>query len=118
MPGLALIEPQAIWPPPITLGTDKCYEAGEFVMELHESGAPAGRGEYQRSRSASTPHPVISATRLPSVFAKRAEHAFGWPRQKAGCAKMSSRIAQGGCPRPPTNQAAGNCAIRSGPQPE
>src|SRR6202011_2540391 len=33
---LALIEPHAERPQPITLGADKGYDAGEFVMELRD----------------------------------------------------------------------------------
>ena len=90
---LALIEPHANRPQPITLGADKGYDIGDFVMELREKTViPHVAQNSNRRRSA-----IDSRTTRHSGYAvsqrirKRVEEAFGWAKTVAGLCKMRHR---------------------------
>jgi hypothetical protein len=50
---LALIEPYAECPQPITLGADKGYDAGEFLMELRNKAVTPHVAQNQQSQAIS-----------------------------------------------------------------
>jgi transposase len=90
---LALIEPRACRPRPITLGADKGYDAGDFVMELrdrtvtpHVAQNLAGRRSAIDGRT--TRHPGYEVSQR---IRKRIEEAFGWAKTVAGLRKMRHR---------------------------
>ena len=90
---LALIEPHANRPQPITLGADKGDDIGDFVMELREKTVtPHVAQNSNRRRSA-----IDSRTTRHSGYAvsqrirKRVEEAFGWAKTVAGLCKMRHR---------------------------
>src|ERR1700730_1424146 len=90
---LALIEPHADRPPPGTLGADKGYDAGEFVMELRDKAVtPHVAQNHSGRRSAidgrTTRHPGYAVSQR---IRKRVEEAFGWAKTVAGLRKMRHR---------------------------
>ena len=83
---LALIEPHADRPRPITLGTDKGYDAEDFVNELrsmrvtpHVAQNTSGRRSAIDGRT--TRH---AGYRVSQRIRKRIEEAFGWIKTVAG----------------------------------
>src|SRR5215207_546882 len=83
---LALIEPHADRPRPITLGTDKGYDAEDFVNELrsmrvtpHVAQNTSGRRSAIDGRT--TRH---AGYRVSQQIRKRIEEAFGWIKTVAG----------------------------------
>ncbi len=90
---IALIEPHAERPPPITLGGDKNYDTKDFVMELRERAvAPHVAQNDTNRRSAidgrTTRHPGYAVSMR---IRKRIEEAFGWAKTVAGLRKMRHR---------------------------
>jgi transposase len=86
---LALIEPHADRPRAITLGTDKGYDAEDFVNELrsmrvtpHVAQNTSGRRSAIDGRT--TRHAGYAASQR---IRKRIEEAFGWIKTVAGQAK-------------------------------
>src|SRR5918994_5797412 len=83
---LALIEPHADRPRPITLGTDKGYDAKDFINELrsmrvtpHVAQNTSGRRSAIDGRT--TRH---AGYRVSQRIRKRIEKAFGWIKTVAG----------------------------------
>jgi transposase len=90
---LALIEPHAARPQPITLGADKGYDAGEFVMELRDKAvtphvAQNTSGRRSAIDARTTRHPGYAISQR---IRKRLEEAFGWAKTMAGLRKMRHR---------------------------
>ena len=90
---IALIEPRADRPNPITLGADKAYDTADFVMELRElTVTPHVAQNQSRRRSAidgrTTRHPGYDISQR---VRKRIEEAFGWAKTVAGLRKMRHR---------------------------
>jgi len=90
---LALIEPHAARPQPITLGADKGYDAGEFVMELRDKAvtphvAQNTSGRRSAIDARTTRHPGYAISQR---IRKRVEEAFGWAKTVAGLRKMRHR---------------------------
>jgi transposase len=90
---LALIEPHAGRPRPITLGTDKGYDAEDFVNELrsmrvtpHVAQNTSGRRSAIDGRT--TRH---AGYRVSQRIRKRIEEAFGWIKTVAGQEKTRFR---------------------------
>ena len=90
---LALIEPHAERPQPITLGADKGYDTTDFVMELRDKAVtPHVAQNHSGRRSAidgrTTRHPGYAISQR---IRKRVEEAFGWAKTVAGLRKMRHR---------------------------
>ena len=90
---LALIEPHADRPQPVTLGADMGYDVGDFVMELREKAVtPQVAQNTSGRRSAidgrTTRH---SGYAVSQRIRKRVEEAFGWAKTVAGLRKMRHR---------------------------
>jgi transposase len=90
---LALIEPHAERPRPVTLGADKGYDSTDFVMELREQAVTPHLAQNQsRRRSAidgrTTRHPGYAVSQR---IRKRIEEAFGWAKTVAGLRKLRHR---------------------------
>jgi IS5 family transposase len=90
---LAMIEPHADRPRPITLGTDKGYDAEDFVNELrsmrvtpHVAQNTSGRHSAIDRRT--TRH---AGYRVSQRIRKRIEEAFGWIKTVAGQKKTRFR---------------------------
>ena len=90
---LALIEPHANRPRPITLAADKGYDARDFVEELrglavtpHVAQNESGRRSAVDGRT--TRHPGYAVSQR---IRKRIEEAFGWSKTVAGLRKMRHR---------------------------
>jgi len=90
---LAMIEPHADRPRPITLGTDKGYDAEDFVNELrsmrvtpHVAQNTSGRRSSIDGRT--TRH---AGYRVSQRIRKRIEEAFGWIKTVAGQEKTRFR---------------------------
>jgi transposase len=90
---LALIEPHADRPQPITLGADKGYDASDFVMELRDKAVTPHIAQNQSGRRSAidrrtTRHPGYAVSQR---IRKRVEEAFGWAKTVAGLRKMRHR---------------------------
>jgi transposase len=90
---LALIEPHAERPQPVTLGADKGYDAGEFVMELRDKAVTPHVAQNTSCRRSAidgrtTRHPGYAISQR---IRKRVEEAFGWAKTVAGMRKMRHR---------------------------
>ena len=90
---LALIEPHADRPQPVTLGADKGYDVGDFVMELREKAvtphvAQSTNGRRSAIDGRTTRH---SGYAVSQRIRKRVEEAFGWAKTVAGLRKMRHR---------------------------
>jgi len=92
---LAMIEPLADRPRPITLGADRGYDAEDFVNELRSMNVRphvAQNLSRRRGRSAldgrTTRHPGYGASQR---IRKRIEEGFGWIKQIAGLARPKLR---------------------------
>ena len=93
MAALHLIEPHADRPRPITLGTDKAYDAEDFVNELratcvtpHVAQNTSGRSSAIDRRT--TRHDGYAVSQR---IRKRIEEAFGWIKTVAGQEKTRFR---------------------------
>ena len=94
---IALIEPRADRPTPITLGADKAYDTANFVRELREHTVTPHVAQNQSGRRSAidgrtTRHPGYAISQR---IRKRIEEAFGWARRWPACA----RCAIAACPR-------------------
>jgi IS5 family transposase len=90
---LALIEPHAERPQPVTLGADKGYDASEFVMELRDKAVTPHVAQNTSARRSAidgrtTRHPGYTISQR---IRKRVEEAFGWAKTVAGMRKMRHR---------------------------
>jgi transposase len=92
---LAMIEPHADRPRPITLGADRGYDAADFVNELRSMNVrPHVAQNLARSRGRSaidgrtTRHPGYAASQR---IRKRIEEGFGWMKAVAGLARPKLR---------------------------
>jgi IS5 family transposase len=90
---LTLIEPHAERPQPVTLGADKGYHAGEFVMELRDKAVTPHVAQNTSARRSAidgrtTRHPGYAISQR---IRKRVEEAFGWAKTVAGLRKMRHR---------------------------
>ena len=90
---LALIEPHADRPHPVTLAADKAYDTADFVMELRERTVTPHVAQNQSGRRSAidgrtTRHPGYAISQR---IRKRIEEAFGWAKTVAGLRKMRHR---------------------------
>jgi transposase len=92
---LAMIEPHADRPRPITLGADRGYDAADFVNELRSMNVrPHVAQNLTRSRGRSaidgrtTRHPGYAASQR---VRKRIEEGFGWMKAVAGLHRPKPR---------------------------
>jgi IS5 family transposase len=90
---LALIEPYAEQPQPVTLGADKGYDVGDFVIELRDKAVTPHIAQNQSGRRSAidgrtTRHAGYA---LSQRIRKRIEEAFGWAKTVAGLRKMRHR---------------------------
>ena len=90
---IALIEPRADRPTPITLGADKAYDTANFVRELREHTVTPHVAQNQSGRRSAidgrtTRHPGYAISQR---IRKRIEEAFGWAKTVAGLRKMRHR---------------------------
>ena len=90
---LVLMEPYAERPQPVTLGADKGYDAGDFVMELREKAVTPHIAQNQSGRRSAidgrtTRHAGYA---LSQRIRKRIEEAFGCAKTVAGLRKMRHR---------------------------
>ena len=90
---LALIEPHAERPHPITLGGDKNYDTNDFVAELRERAVTPHVAQNDTNRRSAidgrtTRHPGYAVSMR---IRKRIEEAFGWAKTVAGMRKMRHR---------------------------
>jgi Transposase DDE domain len=90
---LALIEPHADRPQPVTLGADKGYDTGDFLMELRDKAVTPHVAQNQSGRRSAIDghtirHPGYAVSQR---IRKRVEEAFGWARTVAGLRKMRHR---------------------------
>ena len=88
-----LVEPHADRPQPVTLGADKGYDVGDFVMELREKAvtphvAQSTNGRRSAIDGRTTRH---SGHAVSQRIRKRVEEAFGWAKTVAGLRKMRHR---------------------------
>ena len=116
---LALIDPHADRPRPVTLGADKGYDTGDFVMELRDKAVTRmlPRTKAAGARRSTAAPPGIPAMRSPSVSANGSKRFSAGPRRWPACA----RCAIAGCPRsignspspwpPTTSSACPNCSL-------
>jgi len=90
---LAMIEPRADRPRPITLGADKAYDAEDFVNELRSMNATPHVAQNTNGRSSAidgrtTRHAGYAVSQR---IRKRIEEAFGWIKTVAGQARTKFR---------------------------
>jgi hypothetical protein len=90
---LALIEPHADRPRPVTLGGDKNYDVEDFVNELRSMRVTPHVAQNTSNRSSAidartTRHPGYGASQR---IRKRIEEAFGWIKTVGGQAKTRFR---------------------------
>jgi transposase len=90
---LVLIEPHAERPQPVTLGADKGYDAGDFVMELRQKAVTPHIAQNQSGRRSAIDGRTTRHTgyALSQRIRKRIEEAFGWAKTVAGLRKMRHR---------------------------
>jgi hypothetical protein len=78
---LALIEPHADRPQPVTLGADKGYDTSDFVMELRDKAVTPHVAQNQSGRrSAIDGHTIRQSPAMPSPSA----FANAWKKPSAG----------------------------------
>jgi transposase len=90
---LALIEPHADRPRPVTLGADKGYDSSDFAMELREQAVIPHLAQNQSGRRSAidgrtTRHPGYAVSQR---IRKRIEEVFGWAKSVAGLRKLRHR---------------------------
>lgn len=90
---ITLIEPRADRPNPITLGADKAYDTGDFVMELRERTVTPHVAQNDSRRRSSIDRRTTrhSGYAVSQRIRKRIEEAFGWAKTVAGLRKMRHR---------------------------
>src|SRR5207253_342870 len=90
MPALHMFEPRADRPRRITLGTDKGYDAEDFVSELRSLNvAPHAAAKIKGSAidGRTTRH---AGYKISQVIRKRIEAAFGWAKPPPGAQDRAS----------------------------
>ncbi len=90
---LALIDPHADRPQPVTLGADKGYDTGDFVIELRDKAVTPHVAQNQNGRRSAidgrtTRHRGYAVSQR---IRKRIEEIFGWAKTVAGLRKMRHR---------------------------
>jgi len=90
---LALIEPHAATPQPVTLGADKGYDSADFVMALRDRAVSPHIAQNTSGRRSAvddhtTRHPGYAISQR---IRKRVEEAFGWAKTVAGLREMRHR---------------------------
>ena len=90
---LALIDRHADRPQPVTLGADKGYDTGDFVMGLRDKAVTPHVAQNQSGRRSAidrrtTRHPGYAISQR---IRKRIEEVFGWAKTVAGLRKMRHR---------------------------
>ena len=90
---LAMIEPRADRPRPVTLGADKAYDAEDFINELRSMSATPHVAQNANGRASAidgrtTRHAGYAASQR---IRKRIEEAFGWIKTVAGQARTKFR---------------------------
>jgi hypothetical protein len=90
---LALIEPRAMSPQPVTLGADKGYDSADFVTRLQGKAVSPHVAQNTSGRRSAVDDCI---TRQPGYaisqrIRKRVEEAFGWAKSQ----DAASRTAQG-----------------------
>jgi transposase len=90
---LALVEPFAERPRPVTLGADKGYDSADFVMECREREVTPHVAQNQSGRRSAIDgrtarHPGYAVSQR---IRKRIEEAFGWAKTVAGLRKLRHR---------------------------
>jgi transposase len=90
---LALIEPHATNPQPVTLAADKGYDSADFVMQLQDKAVTPHVAQNTSGRRSAiddriTRHPGYAISQR---IRKRVEEAFGWAKTVAGLRKMRHR---------------------------
>jgi IS5 family transposase len=90
---LALIEPHAVSPQPVTLGADKGYDSADFVTQLQDKAVTPDVAQNTSGRRSAiddriTRHPGYAISQR---IRKRVEEAFGWAKTVAGLRKMRHR---------------------------
>jgi IS5 family transposase len=90
---LGLIEPRADRPKAVTLGADKAYDTGDFVMELREHTVtpPVAQNRNGRRSAIDGRTTRHAGYALSQRIRKRIEEAFGWAKTVAGLRKMRHR---------------------------
>jgi transposase len=90
---IALIEPRADRPNPITLGTDKAYDTADFVMECREHTVTPHVAQNTAGRRSAIDRRTTrhAGYALSQRIRKRIEEAFGWAKTVAGLRKMRHR---------------------------
>jgi hypothetical protein len=90
---LAMIEPHAHRPRPITLGTDKGYDAKGFVHELRSMRVTPHVAQNTSGRRSSIDRRTTrhAGHRVSQRIRKRIEEAFGWIKTVAGQEKTRFR---------------------------
>jgi transposase len=90
---IALIEPHADRPNPITLGADKAYDTADFVMELREHAVTPHVAQNQSGRRSAIDRRTTRHVgyEISQRVRKRIEEAFGWAKTVAGLRKMRHR---------------------------
>ena len=117
---IALIEPHADRPRPVTLGADMAYDTADFVMECREHAVTPHVAQNTTGRRSAidgrtTRHPGYAVSQR---IRKRIEEAFGWTRRSPACARCIIAALPGSAGNspwrwPPTiSSACPNCAPR------
>ena len=90
---IALIEPRADRPNPITLGADKAYDTSDFVMECREHTVTPHVAQNTTGRRSAIDRRTTrhSGYDISQRIRKRIEEAFGWAKTVAGLRKMRHR---------------------------
>ena len=90
---LAMIEPRADRPLPITLGADKAYDTEDFVNELRAMGVTPHVAQNTRGRRSAIDGRTTRHTgyAISLRVRKRIEEAFGWIKTVAGQRKTRFR---------------------------
>jgi transposase len=90
---IALIEPHADRPNPITLGADKAYDTADFVMELRERTVTPHVAQNNSTRRSAIDRRTTrhAGYEVSQRIRKRIEEAFGWAKTVAGLRKMRHR---------------------------
>ena len=78
---------------PVTLGTDKAYDAADFVMECREIGVTPHVAQNTAGRSSAIDERTTrhAGYAISQVIRKRIEEAFGWSKTIAGLGKLHHR---------------------------
>ena len=116
--GLALIEPYAEQPQPVTLGADKGYDVGDFVIELRDKAVTrtSRKTRADAARQSMAAPPAMPATRSPNPSANASRRLSAGPRRWPGYARCDiadcpRSIGNSPSPWPPTIwSACPNCS--------